>query len=94
MHAGIHTPLGRHPPAHTPVDRHPPADTPWADTPGGHCSGRYASYWNAFLFETKIVPLVNTLESEKKEAPIYVSGGSRIFQMGDLPLGLDQKPII
>ena len=41
------------------------ADTPWADTPQaqcmlgytnlpppprGHCSGRYASYWNAFLF--------------------------------------------
>ena len=36
----------------------PWADTPWphsprADTPSqadGHCSGRYASYWNAFLF--------------------------------------------
>ena len=29
------------------------ADTPWADTPpptgDGYCSGRYASYWNAFL---------------------------------------------
>ena len=24
---------------------------PWADTSSdGHCSGRYASYWNAFLF--------------------------------------------
>ena len=33
VHAGIHTPLGRHPP--------PPAD--------GYCCGRYASYWNAFL---------------------------------------------
>ena len=32
VHAGIHTLLGRHPPA------------------DGHCSGRYASYWNAFLF--------------------------------------------
>ena len=42
--------------------RHPRADTPrqkpsWADTPlgrhppgDGHCSGRYASYCNAFLF--------------------------------------------
>ena len=45
---------GRHPPgqtppwADTPLGRHPP----WADTPsptGGHCRGRYASYWNAFL---------------------------------------------
>ena len=27
--------------------RHPP----WAETPrDGHCSGRYASYWNTFLF--------------------------------------------
>ena len=33
-------------------------DTPWADTPppgqtlsrDGNCSGRYASYWNAFLY--------------------------------------------
>ena len=51
-------PPGRHPWA----DTHPPGQTPpWADTPGqmhtprqtppssGHCSGRYASYWNAFL---------------------------------------------
>ena len=45
---------------------HPLVDTPWADTPGadatppwadtphppaeGHCRGRYASYWNAFLY--------------------------------------------
>ena len=45
-------PLGRHPP---PLGRHP---LPWADTPpgrhplspeDGHCSGQYASYWNAFL---------------------------------------------
>ena len=33
------TPLGRDPPGQTPP---PPADC--------HCSGRYASYWNAFLF--------------------------------------------
>ena len=39
-------------------DTHPPGQTPVrAGTPGqippaahGHCSGRYASYWNAFLF--------------------------------------------
>ena len=53
---------GRHPP---PSGRHPHwADPPQSDTPSqadtpcpvhagihtdGHCSGRYASYWNAFL---------------------------------------------
>ena len=31
---------GRHP-----SGRHPP---------NGYCSGRYASYWNAFLFWTKV----------------------------------------
>ena len=53
--------LGRHPPRQTP---HPQADTPlgkpslWQTPPplgrhppvDGHCSRRYASYWNAFLF--------------------------------------------
>ena len=36
-------PPGQTPPPgrHTPLGRHPP---------NGHCSGRYASYWNAFLF--------------------------------------------
>ena len=47
LHAGIHTP----PPRQTP--------TPWAEPPVPHTheyyeirstSGRYASYWNAFLF--------------------------------------------
>ena len=37
------TPLGRHPRADYPP---PPAD--------GYCSGRYASYWNAFLFSILI----------------------------------------
>ena len=38
---------GRHPPADTPplADTLPPLD--------GHCSGRYASYWNAFLFSVQ-----------------------------------------
>ena len=55
MHPGIHiplgrhTPLGRHPPADTsPPGRHPPRQNP--PPPSGHCSGRYASYGNAFLF--------------------------------------------
>ena len=46
VHAGIHALLGRHPsPGQSPL--------PWADTPspGGHCSGRYASYLNAFLLD-------------------------------------------
>ena len=59
-------PRGRHPlGADTPRSRHPPgADTPWEQTaPRGadsplreadsgirSMSGRYASYWNAFLF--------------------------------------------
>ena len=39
VHAGIHTPAW--------ADRTPPPD--------GHCSGWYASYWNAFLFCIKLV---------------------------------------
>ena len=55
---------GRHPPGRHPLGRHSPGQTPpWADTspgqtsppgkhppPDGYCSGRYASYWNAFLY--------------------------------------------
>ena len=59
------------------ADRHPQADTPgqkppWADTPGqtrpqadtssnGHCSGWYASYWNAFLFSQNFRKICITL---------------------------------
>ena len=59
---------GRQPPGQTPPppsacwDTHPLPSACW-DTrlqcmlgytpPDGHCSGRYASYWNAFLFKTK-----------------------------------------
>ena len=43
MHWGRHPP-GRHPPVYPSMhwSSHPPP-------PGGHCSGRYVSYWNAFL---------------------------------------------
>ena len=35
------------------LDRHPPEQTsPQAD---GYCSGRYASYWNAFLFGRRFI---------------------------------------
>ena len=44
-HPRADSPLGRHPP-----DRHPPGQTPLAD---GYCSGRYASYWNAFLLKKR-----------------------------------------
>ena len=61
-----HPPGTRHPPKpdppeqtpHTPGSRHPPrADTtpPWeADSSIRSTSGRYASYWNAFLFVIKL----------------------------------------
>ena len=39
-------PLGRHSPGRLP----PPSD--------GHCSGQYASYWNAFLFFLSVVDSV------------------------------------
>ena len=56
VRGGVH-PLFRPPRTHTQT---PWAHTPWVDIPpgrplpplDGHCSGRYASYWNAFLFIT------------------------------------------
>ena len=45
-------PPGRHPPDRHPLPagRHPQADNPLKQTPpSGHCCGRYASYWNAYL---------------------------------------------
>ena len=55
VHPQVDTPLpGRHSQARhlLPWADTPKTDTPWADTtiPDGHCSGQYASYWNAFLF--------------------------------------------
>ena len=52
VHGGVaDTPWADTPQA-DPHNRHTPwADIPQTDTPrDGHCSGRYASYWNAFLF--------------------------------------------
>ena len=54
-----HTPQGRYtpdrqPPRHKPPGQNPPPgrNPTWADipSPNDHCSGRYASYWNALLF--------------------------------------------
>ena len=61
LHAGIH-PLGRHPPSQTPPT--PGQTPPTGQTPPflGYygiysTSGRYASYWNAYLFFMHFVPL-------------------------------------
>ena len=53
VHAGQTSPRQTTPWTDThPLGRQPPGQTPAAD---GHCTGRYASYWNAFLFS--IVPI-------------------------------------
>ena len=47
-------PLGRHPSsADTPPDRHSTPQVDTHPTTDGHCSGWYASYWNAFLFSNE-----------------------------------------
>ena len=56
---------GRHPPRQTPGQTHPRQTHPLRQTPhpgqtpplprDGHWSGRYASYWNAFLFQSFFV---------------------------------------
>ena len=55
LHAGIHISSPREPEADTPLDRPPQADTPGQTHPplrsAWSRSGRYASHWNAFLFE-------------------------------------------
>ena len=52
VHAGIHTPTGTPPrQVHTPHGQvHPRQVHSHHD---GHCSGQYASYWNAFLFSSR-----------------------------------------
>ena len=47
---GRHPP-GRHLPGQAPPGRHPPRQTRQTPPPpaDGYCSGRYASYWNAFF---------------------------------------------
>ena len=55
VHAGIHSP-GKAPPGGRP---YPPAE--------GYSSGRYVSYWNAFLFQSFIMVSVKyyTMKSEE-----------------------------
>ena len=54
----IRHPLGADPPEPgTPLDQAPPSESRHPPGPGippadGYCCGRYASYWNAFLFDS------------------------------------------
>ena len=59
VHSGVwaEVPPGRHP---MPIRQTPP----WAETPlpgDGHCSGRYASYWNTFLLLVNISSINNPI---------------------------------
>ena len=53
----VHRRGGVHPPGRPPhlLSRHPPGTPP--PTRDGHCSGRYSSYWNAFLFHKPLSQL-------------------------------------
>ena len=58
-------PRSRHPPDQAPPQsRHPPGPAPPAD---GYCCGRYASYWNAFLFT-----LISSFSCEKPQKKTYI----------------------
>ena len=75
---GRHLPLGRHPPrADTPLpsaccDTHTPAKCMLGYTPlpsacwdrHGYCCGRYASYWNAFLFNKQFTQSFTSNKSQ------------------------------
>ena len=72
VQAGIHPP-GRPPPGQhlLPRKTHPWADTapPQAD---GYCSGRYASYWNAFLLAGLIFVLKISIEFDNVQGQVKV----------------------
>ena len=71
----------------------PGADSHWADTPrqtplrDGHCRGRYASYWNAFLLSrwiARVFFFLSTVGSPTRGAHSCFANprtsGSRIYQ--------------
>ena len=63
-------PLGRPPPPHRQADPPiPPGQIPPAD---GYCSGRYASYWNAFLFNCMYINLVCARNWEDENIKVYL----------------------
>ena len=63
VHGGGCLPQGMlgYTPQQTPPGQTPPTQTPpWTDTlppADGHCSGRYAFSWNAFLFNYNFIRL-------------------------------------
>ena len=102
--AGGVQPLGRHLPGQTPPPQGqsppgqtpPPADTPQAD---GYCSGRYASYWNAFLFlysNLFLSPLVDRLVGLFLQSVFHHEVFSEVqwTKAGQSPLSFQQCPAI
>ena len=68
---GRYPPVGRYTPGqttplcrHTPPGRQPPGQTP--PPRDGYCSGRYASYWNAFLL-IRNIKLIYSCPSDIKD---------------------------
>ena len=86
VHGGIHPPPGQTPPGQTPpsLGRPPWADTPRADTlPDGHCSGRYVSYWNAFLLKFYIRHLLQRTIPALRSATLVFNNCCRIIYTKD-----------
>ena len=63
----ILSPLGRHPLGRPP----PPSDA--------HCSGRYASYWNAFMFKINSLTLCHFIRLIKDSSTATVDGTSYVL---------------
>ena len=65
-----HHPLDRHT---LPLDTHPKADMRPPPPRDGHCSARYASYWNAFLFgnQNKFYQRYKATEENSKLSGVY-----------------------
>ena len=77
------TPFGQTPPGRHPLPRHPPAD--------GYCSGRYASYWNAFLFQFSLsffcIILINGRHPQTnslKVSLVHLLSLNRVFSLSIL----------
>ena len=79
-----HLSPGRHPPeAHIPW-KHPrkytPPPPPEAHPPpNGHCSGRYASYWNAFVFDLSFVDITTYKEGYISFTNLFSSDTTDIY---------------
>ena len=70
QHALGHTPLpGQTPPLGRDPGRHPPGRHTHIPSAYGHCSGRYASYWNAFLYWELYWVVIATNKDCNREQP-------------------------